>query len=138
MLKLVIFIIWKNYEISKKSSVTWSWKDKGVASSWESHAHFSWVNFTRYLAIYANWYEHHCSTLEVLCVDPKYFGPLWTTYQHEIYDSFSVPHHLYPWLSHQRHLAALKEAKVYINWQEMATSKVVEHWKITRFKLHFW
>ena len=30
----------------KKSSVTWSWKDKGVASSWKSHAHFSWGQFT--------------------------------------------------------------------------------------------
>ena len=30
---------------------TWSWKDKGMASSWESHAHFTWVHFTGYLAM---------------------------------------------------------------------------------------
>ena len=41
----------KKYEIQKSSSVTWSWKDKGVASSWESHAHFSLVHFTMYLAM---------------------------------------------------------------------------------------
>ena len=33
--------IMKNYEILKKSSVTRSQKDKGVASSWEWHAYFS-------------------------------------------------------------------------------------------------
>ena len=47
--KLVIFPLWKNYEILGKSSVTWNWKDKGVASSCESHAHFCWVHFTMYL-----------------------------------------------------------------------------------------
>ena len=34
-LKLVIFPFWK------KSSITWSQKDKGVASSWEWHPYFS-------------------------------------------------------------------------------------------------
>ena len=47
LLKLVIFPLWKNYEILKMNSVTWSWKDKGRASSWKSHALFSWGYFTR-------------------------------------------------------------------------------------------
>ena len=49
--KKVIFPLWQNYEILGKSSVTWYWKDKGVASSCESHAHFCWVHFTMYLAM---------------------------------------------------------------------------------------
>ena len=37
-LKLVIFPLWKHCEIQKKSSVTWSQIDKGMASSWKWHA----------------------------------------------------------------------------------------------------
>ena len=39
-LKLGIFPFWKNFE-KKKSSAPWSWKGKGVASSWKWHASFS-------------------------------------------------------------------------------------------------
>ena len=35
------FMIWKKFKIWKKTSLTWSQKDKGVASSWEWHAYFS-------------------------------------------------------------------------------------------------
>ena len=48
-LKLVIHE--KILRFKKKSSLIWSQKDKGVASSCEWHAHFSWVHFTMYLSM---------------------------------------------------------------------------------------
>ena len=45
-LKQFISSLLKNYEIQNWLSATWSWKDKGVAPSWEWQAYFSWYNFS--------------------------------------------------------------------------------------------
>ena len=68
-LKLVIFPFWKNYKILKKSSVTWSWRDKGVASSLEWQAYFCQCHFTPYRPKGTKHFDGECTMLKLFPVN---------------------------------------------------------------------
>ena len=43
------------------TSATWSWKDKGGASSWKSHTYFFWGNFTSKMAYHTKQIRRQCT-----------------------------------------------------------------------------
>ena len=82
-LKLVIFSLCKNYEIKKKSSVTWSQKDKGVASSWEWHAYFSYIGPFYYIQTnFLYFFAHDCNRLLIFyCCSLFCFRLIYSSHQ---------------------------------------------------------